>query len=95
MPDDLAAWLAVLDRFERALDAADAEAGADVEPAFEPPPGPPPAELVERARAVLARQRLTIDALVVSRAATARELAALRRVPSAPADTPAYLDVEG
>lgn len=92
MPENLAAWLTVLDQFERALDAADEH--LDPEP-FEPPAGPVPDELRERAEAVLARQQLMIGGLMTSRANVARELAALRRVPTPPQDTPAYLDVEG
>lgn len=92
MPDDLSAWLAVLDRFERALDAADEHLDP---PAFEAPDGPVPDELRERAEAVLARQQLMIGGLITARANVARELAALRRVPTPPQDTPAYLDVEG
>lgn len=85
--------MAVLDRFERALDAADEQR----EPAaFDPPAGPLPEHLRERAEAVLARQKLMINGLVASRAHVAREIAALRRVPSATAGgSPAYLDVEG
>ena len=92
MPENLAAWLTVLDRFERALDAADEQ--LDPQP-FEPPTGPVPEELRARAEAVLARQQLMIGGLMTSRANVARELAALRRVPTTPQDTPAYLDVEG
>ncbi|CAH0242874.1 hypothetical protein SRABI76_03047 [Microbacterium oxydans] len=92
MPENLAAWLTVLDQFERALDAADEQ--LDPQP-FEPPAGPVPEELRERAEAVLARQQLMIGGLMTSRANVARELAALRRVPTNPQDTPAYLDVEG
>ncbi|MCI1020531.1 hypothetical protein HWD99_18035 [Microbacterium sp. C5A9] len=92
MPDNLAAWLAVLDQFERALDAADEQLeSAD----FDRPDGPIPAQLRERAEAVLARQQLMIGGLVASRANVAREIAALRRVPTNPGGTPAYLDVEG
>ena len=92
MPDNLAAWLAVLDQFERALDAADDQmAPADVER----PSGAVPEQLRERAEAVLARQQLMIGGLMASRANVAREIAALRRVPTSPTDTPAYLDVEG
>lgn len=92
MSDNLRAWLTVLDRFERALDAADGELDDD---AFDAPAGPVPEELRERAEAVLARQKLMIDGLAVSRANVARELAALRRVPTVSADAPAYLDVQG
>lgn len=91
MADNLAAWLAVLDRFERALDAADVP-----DETFDPPTGPVPDELRERAEAVLARQQLMINGLLASRAGVARELAALRRVPGRPGgDAPVYLDVEG
>ncbi|MFS0854172.1 hypothetical protein [Microbacterium sp. 179-I 3D4 NHS] len=92
MSDNLTAWLAVLDRFERALDAADQEMAPG---SVDPPAGPVPEELRERAEAVLGRQQLMISGLAASRANIARELAALRRVPTTPKDAPAYLDVEG
>lgn len=91
MSDVLSAWLTVLDRFERALDAADAQ----LDDGFDPPPGPVPDELRERAEAVLARQKMMLDSLALSRAHVARELSALRRVPTTASDAPAYLDVEG
>lgn len=91
MPDNLAAWLDLLDQFEKALDAADQHV---VPQAFEPPPGPPPEEVRERAEAILARQQLMITSALTSRAKVARQLAALRKVPTSP-DTPAYLDIEG
>ncbi|WP_314428130.1 hypothetical protein [uncultured Microbacterium sp.] len=92
MSDNLATWLVVLDQFERALDAADDQmTAAD----FERPSGPVPEQLRERAEAVLARQQLMIGGLIASRANVAREIAALRRVPTSASDTPAYLDVEG
>lgn len=90
--DNLTAWLALLDGFEKALDAAEEQLVAHT---FEPPPGPPPQELWDRARATLARQQVMIDSLFVSRAHVARELAALRRVPPHGTGAPAYLDVEG
>ncbi|GAA1251120.1 hypothetical protein JOF42_002493 [Microbacterium phyllosphaerae] len=92
MSDNLSAWLTVLDQFERALDAADEQME---EQPFAPPPGPVPDELRERAEAVLARQQLMINGLVTSRANVAREIAALRRVPTGPGDAPVYLDVQG
>lgn len=92
MPDNLSAWLTVLDQFERALDAADEQLD---EQSFDAPPGPVPEELRERAEAVLARQQLMIGGLVTSRAHVAREIAALRRVPTSKSDAPVYLDVEG
>lgn len=90
--DNLAAWLRLLDQFESALDAAE---GQVVPQEFEPPSGPPPDEVRERAEAILARQQLMINSVIASRAKVARQLAALRRVPSAQPDVPAYLDVEG
>jgi hypothetical protein len=90
--DNLTAWLSVLEQFERALDAADEQLES---PSFEPPTGPIPEELRARAEAVLSRQQMMISALVTSRANVAREIAALRRVPTNAQDTPAYLDVEG
>ncbi|MBT2475999.1 hypothetical protein J7E68_15815 [Microbacterium sp. ISL-103] len=92
MPDNLTSWLAVLDQFERALDAADETMDPE---SFDPPSGPIPDELRTRAEAVLARQQLMISGLTASRAHVAREVAALRRVPSGRQDVPAYLDVEG
>ena len=92
MPDNLTEWLAILEQFERALDAAD----ETLDPrAFEPPSGPIPDELRARAEAVLTRQQLMISGLTASRAHVAREIAALRRVPSGRDDVPIYLDVEG
>lgn len=90
--DHLAEWLRLLDRFEAALDAADEQL---VPHELEPPPGPPPEEVRERAEAILARQQLMISSVIASRAKVARQLAALRRVPTTPPDAPAYLDVEG
>lgn len=92
MSDNLAAWLRLLDQFENALDAAE---GQVVPQEFDPPAGPPPEELRERAEAVLARQQLMINSVIASRAKVARQLAALRRVPTTQPDVPAYLDVEG
>jgi hypothetical protein len=91
--DNLTAWLHLLDQFEKAVDAA--EESLDVHGDFQEPPGPVPDELRERAEAVLARQKLLINTALTSRAKVARELAALRRVPTTQSDVPAYLDVEG
>jgi len=92
VPDNLTEWLVVLEQFERALDAADETLDPQ---AFEPPSGPIPDELRARAEAVLTRQQLMISGLTASRAHVAREIAALRRVPSGRDDVPIYLDVEG
>ncbi|MEZ3156174.1 hypothetical protein AB1K56_04515 [Microbacterium sp. BWR-S6Y] len=91
MTTNLAAWNRLLDAFERSLDA-DGEDAAD-EP-FEHPPGPPPPEVVERARLVLERQRAGISGLLAARENVARELAAIRRIPSTQIAAPIYLDVE-
>ncbi|MEV4734949.1 MULTISPECIES: hypothetical protein [unclassified Microbacterium] len=91
MSENLGEWLAVLDRFERALDAADEQ----LDERFETPAGPVPEHLRERAEAILARQKMMLDSLAMSRAHVARELAALRRVPTSASDAPAYLDVQG
>lgn len=90
MTDD-AAWAALLDTFERALDSGDEVVPGD----FTRPDGPPPEHLVARAREVLEKQLRAIEALGVARAEVARELAALRRIPSAPVGAPVYLDVRG
>ncbi len=82
----------MLDGFERAIDAAEEQLLVEE---FVPPPGPPPTEVLDRARATLARQQMLIDGLRVSRANVARELAALRRVPDPGAGSPAFLDIEG
>ncbi|MET0860807.1 MAG: hypothetical protein ABW091_07245 [Microbacterium sp.] len=92
MTDNLAAWLRLLDQFERALDAADEQAAPH---ALEPPPGPPPEEIRERAEAILERQQLMLGSVLASRAKVARQLIALRRVPTTSTDAPAYLDIEG
>ncbi|GEB44472.1 MULTISPECIES: hypothetical protein [Microbacterium] len=90
MTDDTA-WAALLDAFERALDAGD-----EVDPgAFERPAGPPPQHLVTRARDVLERQLRAIEELGVARAELAREIAALRRIPPTRVSAPVYLDVRG
>ncbi len=92
MTTNLAAWNRLLDAFERSLDAADAD---DADEPFDEPPGPPPPEVVERARVVLERQRASISGLMAARENVARELAAIRRIPSTQIDAPIYLDVEG
>lgn len=90
--DNLAAWLKLLDQFERALDAAD----ETLEPqSFDEPPGPMPEEVRERAEDIFARQQLMINSVITSRAKVARELAALQRVATPSTDAPVYLDVEG
>lgn len=91
MTTNLAAWNRLLDAFERSLDAPDDPADGPVEE----PPGPPPPEVVDRARLVLERQRASISGLMAARENVARELAAIRRIPPVHPDAPVYLDVEG
>jgi hypothetical protein len=85
-----AAWETLFDRFERELDDADASAAP-----WHPPAEPMPEELAERARDVLRRQQERIAEIRSQQDAIAQQLVALRRVPDATADTPAYLDVAG
>ncbi|GAA1917188.1 hypothetical protein GCM10009775_07030 [Microbacterium aoyamense] len=92
MSENLAAWVRLLDQFESALDAAD---GHTPPQALETPTEPIPEEIRERAEAILARQQLMIGGVLAARAQVARQLNALRRVPSRQTDAPAYLDVEG
>lgn len=102
MSENLAAWQALLDQLERALDAADAaliappvEDGAkSLTVELDAPPGPIPGEVIERARMVLARQQMMIRQTATAKVNITRELAALRRVPGQ-SGSPAFLDVEG
>ena len=91
MTDDSAAWAALLDAFERAIDGGD----EDIPEAFARLVGPPPEHLVARARAILERQLREIEALGIARAEVARELATLRRIPPTQTSGPVYLDVRG
>ncbi|MFJ4037727.1 hypothetical protein ACIPVB_06540 [Microbacterium sp. NPDC090007] len=90
MTDELAAWTRVLEDFERQLAAPDDEPPG----AFDAPTGPVPTELVERARLVRERQRASISALHAARENLARELRALRRIPTTASETPIYLDLD-
>lgn len=86
----VADWAALLDRFERELDDADL-----LHSPWHPPTTPMPAELAERARALLLRQQERIADIRGQQDAIAHQLVALRRVPDAGADASAYLDVVG
>lgn len=90
MTDDLAAWTRLLDVFDRELAATDDTPLDDVEV----PAGPPPAEVVERARLILERQRASISGLRAARENIAREMQAIRRIPSTRVDAPVYLDLD-
>lgn len=59
------------------------------------PAGPMPEELADRARDVLLRQQERIARIREQQDAIVNQLVALRRVPDAAVDTPAYLDVAG
>ncbi|MEV7631604.1 hypothetical protein AB0N64_04245 [Microbacterium sp. NPDC089318] len=85
-----AAWAALFDRFERELD----DPKLVVEP-WHPPAEPMPADLADRARALLLRQQQRIAEIRGQQDAIAHQLVALRRVPDAAADASAYLDVIG
>jgi hypothetical protein len=89
-----AAWTALFDRFERELDDAELAAELGLEP-WHPPATPMPAELADRARALLLRQQQRIAEIRGQQDAIAHQLVALRRVPDAAADASAYLDVVG
>lgn len=84
-----AAWEALLDRFETDLDDV-----KDTAP-WHPPGEPMPADLADRARDLLRRQQERIAAIRFDQDAIAHQLVALRQVPDAAADAPAYLDVAG
>lgn len=83
------AWEALLDRFERDLDAAEPHALAWAAPA-----DPLPADLADRARALLARQHARVRMLAAELDDARRHLDALERVPANEV-APAYLDVRG
>jgi hypothetical protein len=79
-----------------ALDVSTAtDAAADV--AWTPPTdlGPMPAELRERAAALVAEQRESLHTLNELQRETGRHLAAVRAVPSTRQDQSVYLDVSG
>lgn len=84
-----AAWDALLDRFEADLDLTQ-----DAAP-WHPPVEPMPAELADRARALLLRQQERIAAVRAEQDAIAHQLVVLRRVPDTTSDMPAFLDVAG
>jgi len=86
----MTAWDALLDRLERELDAQ-----LDAVAPWHPPAEPMPEELADRARAVLLRQQDRIAAIREQQDAIAHQLIALRRVPDAAQDAPAFLDVAG
>jgi len=83
-----AAWTALLDRFESDLDVDGSFAP------WRPLDEPMPADLEDRARALLLRQQERIAETRAQQHAVAHQLVALRRVP-APDDVPVYVDVAG
>jgi len=83
-----AEWAALLDEFERALET-------DVYAEWRPAANPLPAALAPRARRILAAQHRRAAELSRQRDDAQAHLGAVRLVPSAPADHPAYLDLEG
>ena len=83
-------WAALLDRFERELDA-----DAPLDGPWHPPASAMPAEMADRARALLLRQQERIADIRGLQDAIAHQLVALRRVPDTGVDAPAYLDIVG
>ncbi|MBO3664609.1 hypothetical protein [Microbacterium stercoris] len=92
MPDAharaLAEWTALLDDFERAVQS-------DEFAEWRPARHPLPAELAPRARRILAAQHRRVAELTRERDEAAAHLSALRLVPAAPAEHPAYIDLAG
>lgn len=84
----LEAWTALLDRFERDLTV-------DEPASWTPPSEPLPAALAERARRIAAAQDERMLRLSTDLERTREHLDALRLVPAARTDAPAYLDVDG
>lgn len=84
------AWTALLDRFERDLDGA-----SEILEQWTAPAAPLPAELAERARRLLRLQQERIARTRAELDDVRGQLEALRRVPAARPDVPAYLDVDG
>ncbi len=82
------AWEALLDRFERDLDAD--EPSGD----WTPPASPLPEDLAPRARDIVARQQERMLRLRDDLDAVSRQQAALERVPREE-PRPAFLDIAG
>lgn len=85
-----AAWVALLDRFERDLDDA-----TDILEQWTAPAAPLPIELADRARRLLRLQQERIARTRAELDDVRGQLDALRRVPAARPDVPAYLDIDG
>lgn len=83
-----AEWTALLDGFERALET-------DVYAEWRPSSHPLPPELAPRARRILAAQHRRAAEIARERDVAQDHLGALRRLPAAPAEHPAYLDLQG
>lgn len=89
MTDDaVAAWTALLDRFEHDL-AADAELAP-----WEAPAEPLPAALAGRAEGLLRRQQERLRRQGEELHGVREQLGALRQVPQARTGAPAYLDID-
>jgi hypothetical protein len=88
----VSAWGSLLDVFEQDLQRdPDRSAGSG----WEGPAEPLPAELADRARDLLARQRHRIAQLRAELDVVSEHLDALRRIPEPSSDAPAFLDVAG
>lgn len=92
------AWAGALDELEARLAGLAVPREGSPVAGWRPPgiDGPIPAELVDRARALLAAQERAADDLRAALADTSRHLTALKSIPSRiPRSTSVYLDVTG
>ncbi|SEB90414.1 hypothetical protein SAMN04489806_2087 [Paramicrobacterium humi] len=90
MPDAIADWQELLDRFEDDLASQTAD-----ERTWMPPGAPLPASLADRARLIVARQREAIARIEQEMSQVQLHLHALKRVPPVRTDAAIYLDVDG
>lgn len=90
MPDAIADWQELLDRFEDDIDPSSVN-----ERTWMPPAAPLPASLADRARLVVARQQEAISRIEQEMSQVQLHLHALKRVPPVRSDAAVYLDVDG
>jgi hypothetical protein len=93
-PEPIAAWTALLDRFEEEIRRVNRGHGIEPSEWVAPADFPPlPGELAGRARSILERQRTTAERAAAARRDVGRELAAVRAIPSAAgSQSPRYID---
>ncbi|GAB2518272.1 hypothetical protein [Paramicrobacterium agarici] len=90
MPDAIAEWTALLDRFEADLNASTASTSL-----WQPAATPLPDALADRARQLAERQRDAIARIAHEKAQVQQHLNALKRLPPVRGDAAVYLDVDG